>query len=337
MKDMLPPPAQMMHIVTAYWTSQAVGTAARLGVADELAKGPLKSDEVARAIGADPRATFRLMRMLASIGVFTMDAEERFGLTPLGDTLRSGVPGSVKDFAVAETAYGHWEPWGRMADVVKTGKSQTKDALGKELWDWYSQNPNEAAYFTAAMGNLSAGAAGEVTRVYDFSKHERVADIGGAHGILLGAILRAHPKLHGILLDLPHVTASATQALEAQGVAARAVVVGGDFFTSVPAGADVHVLKQIIHDWSDEECGRILQACHRALAPRGALLLVEMVIPADNRPDMAQAMDLNMMVMLTGRERTEAEYRELLTRNGFALERVIPTHSPFSVIQAARL
>jgi hypothetical protein len=337
MKDTLPPPAQMMQIVTAYWTSQAVGTAARLGVADELASGPRKSDEVARAVGADPLATFRLMRMLASIGVFTMDGDGRFGLTPLGDTLRSGVPGSVKDFAAAETAYGHWEPWGRMADVVKTGKSQTKDALGTELWDWYSQNPHEAAYFTAAMGNLSAGVAGEVTRVYDFSRHKRVADIGGAHGILLGAILRAHPKLHGILFDLPHVTASATQSLEAQGVAERAVVVGGDFFTTVPAGADLHILKQIIHDWSDEECRRILQACHRALAPHGSLLLVEMVIPADNGPGMAQAMDLNMMVMLTGRERTEAEYRDLLTGSGFGLERVISTHSPFSVIQAARL
>jgi SAM-dependent methyltransferase len=221
--------------------------------------------------------------------------------------------------------------------VIQTGKSQTTNALAAELWEWYSKNPVEAAYFTAAMGNLSADVAAEVPRVYDFSRHETVADIGGAHGTLLAAILKAHAHLRGILFDLPHVTAAAAQELEAEGIAQRTELIGGDFFTSVPAGADLHVLRHIIHDWSDEKARQILHVCHRALRPSGTLLLVEMLIPEDNAPGMAQGMDLNMMVMLTGRERTESEYRGLLTETGFRMERVIPTHSPHSVIEASRL
>jgi len=337
MSNELPPPAQMLQIITGYWISQAVGTAARLGVSDQLADGPRKSSEVAKAVGADPLALFRLMRMLASIGVFTMDKQERFGLTPLGDTLRSGVPGSVRDFAVAETTPGHWQPWGKMYEAIKTGKPMCKPALGMELFDWYSKNPEEGEYFNGAMGDLSAAVSGEVTRIYDFAKFQKVVDVGGAHGILLAAILKANPQMRGILFDLPHVTATARESLNTQGIGQRCEVVTGDFFESVPPGADMHVLKQIIHDWSDSECTTILRNCHQALKPNGKLLLVEMVIPPDNSPSMAQAMDLNMLVLCTGRERTESEYRNLLAAGGFKMERVMPTQTPFSVIEASRV
>ena len=337
MHDELPPPAQMLKIVTSYWISQAVGTAARLGVADQLADRAKTGREVASAVGADPEATFRLMRMLASIGVFTLDKDARFGLTPLGDTLRSGVPGSVKEFAIAETAAGHWLPWGRMFEAITTGKPMCKPALGMELWDWYSKNPEEGKYFSGAMGDLSAAVSGEVARVYDFAPFAKVVDVGGAHGILLAAILKANPKMRGVLYDLDHVTATVGQSLKAQGIGERCEVVAGDFFKSVPSGADIHVLKQIIHDWSDAECTTILRNCHQALNAKGRLLLVEMVIPSDNSPSMAQPMDLNMLVMLSGRERTEAEYRDLLAAGGFRMERVMPTHSPFSVIEATRV
>lgn len=337
MSNELPPPVQMLQIITGYWISQAVGTAARLGVSDQLADGPRKSSEVAKAVGADPLNLFRLMRMLASIGVFTMDKQERFGLTPLGDTLRSGVPGSLRDFAVAETTPGHWLPWGKMYEAIKTGKPMCKPALGMELFDWYSKNPEEGEYFNGAMGNLSAAVSGEVTRIYDFAKVQKVVDVGGSHGILLAAILKANPQVRGILFDLPHVTATARESLDTQGIGEQCDVVTGDFFESVPPGADLHVLKQIIHDWSDSECTTILRNCHQALKPNGKLLLVEMVIPPDNSPSMAQAMDLNMLVLLTGRERTESEYRALLAAGGFKMERVMPTHSPFSVIEASRV
>lgn len=336
MNDELPPTARMLQMVTGYWVSQAVGAAARLGIADQLAERPRPSGEVAKALGADPQALFRLMRMLASIGVFTMDEQGRFGLTPLGDTLRSGVPGSAKDFADAETAPGHWLPWGKLDDAVKTGKPMCKPALGMELWDWYAKNPEEGESFNGAMGDLSAAVAVEVLRVYDFAGFQKVVDVGGAHGILVGAILQATPEMRGILYDLPHVTATAGESLESRGIAQRCEVITGSFFDSVPPGADIHVLKQIIHDWSDEECTTILRNCHKALEPKGKLLLVEMVIPPDNSPSMAQPMDLNMLVLLTGRERTESEYRDLLAAGGFEMERVIPTQSPFSVIEASR-
>ncbi len=191
-----------------------------------------------------------------------------------------------------------------------------REALGMELFDWYAQNPEEAGYFNAAMGNLSALAAGELVRVYDFSAVRTVADVGGAHGVLLAAVLRANPAARGILFDLPHVIATAEDAIAAQGLAERCELVSGDFFEAVPEGADLHLLKQIVHDWDDERATRLLPNCHRALAPGGKLLLVEMVVPADNRPSPAQAMDLNMLVLLSGRERTEEEYRRLLQDGG---------------------
>jgi SAM-dependent methyltransferase len=174
-------------------------------------------------------------------------------------------------------------------------------------------------------------------RVYDVSSVRTVADIGGAHGVLLAAVLRANPAARGILFDLPHVIATARDAVAAAGIADRCQLVSGDFFDSVPDGADLHLLKQIVHDWDDARATQLLRTCHRALAPAGKLLLVEMVIPPDNRPSPAQAMDLNMLVMQGGRERTEAEYRHLLEAADFRLERVIPTHSPFSVIEATRV
>lgn len=332
----MPPPARMMQMITGYWVSQAVGTAARLGLSDELASGPKTSAEIAAAVGASEPHLFRLMRMLASLGVYAMDEHGRFALTALGETLRSGAAGSIKDFAVAETMPGHWLPWGRMFDSVRAGSPMCGTALGMDLWDWYAKHPDEGTFFNGAMGDLSAAVASEVTRVYDFSPFATVVDVGGAHGILLSAILKANPRLRGILFDLPHVTATVRESLEQRGIATRCDVVTGSFFHSIPPGGDVHVLKQVLHDWSDEECTLLLRNCHRALAPGGKLLVVEMVIPPDNAPSMAQAMDMNMMVLLTGKERTAAEYRALLASGGFELERVIPMRSPFSVIEATR-
>jgi SAM-dependent methyltransferase len=324
-------------MITGYWVSQAVGVAARLGVADQLTAGPRSSDDLARAVGAQPQALHRVLRMLASIGIFSQPDPGVFALTPLGETLRSDTPGSLRYFAIAETAFGHWAPWGRLLDSVQTGKPMAREALGGELWEWYGQNEEEAAFFSAAMGNLSALAASELVRVYDCTTARTIADIGGAHGVLLAAALRANPNARGILFDMPHVIATAADALEGQGVADRCELVSGDFFDAVPGGADLHILKQILHDWDDEHAMQLLKNCHRALAPGGNLLLVEMVVPADNQPGMAQAMDLNMLVLLGGRERTEAEYRDLLGDAGFRLERVIATHSPFQVIEATRV
>jgi len=332
----VPAPAAMMGLITGYWVSQAIGVVALLGVADELAAGPRDSDDLARAVGADPQALYRVLRLLASQGLFTQAPTGSFALTPLGDTLRSDSPASVRNFAVTETAPGHWLPWGRLHESVRTGQPMAREALGMELFEWYSKNPDEAGYFSAAMGNLSALAASELVRVYDFSGVRAVVDVGGAHGVLLAAVLQANPAARGILFDLPHVIGTAGGAIAAAGLSERCQLRSGDFFEAVPDGADLHLLKQIVHDWNDERATRLLQNCHRALAPDGKLLLIEMVIPSDNRPSPAQAMDLNMLVLLGGQERTEEQFEGLLRAAGFRLERIIPTHSPFYVIEATR-
>ncbi|MCA1842741.1 MAG: acetylserotonin O-methyltransferase [Actinobacteria bacterium] len=333
----VPVPAAMMGLITGYWVSQAVGVVARLGVADELAAGPRDSNDLARAVGADPQALYRVLRLLASLGVFTEVPPGSFSLTPLGDTLRSNSPDSVRNFAITETAPGHWLPWGRLYESVRTGQPMAREALGMDLFEWYSKNPEEADHFSAAMGNLAALAASELVRVCDFSSVRTVADIGGAHGVLLTAVLQANPAARGILFDLPHVIATAGAAIASGELSDRCELMSGDFFEAVPEGADLHLLKQVVHDWDDERATRLLQNCHRALTPAGKVVLVEMVIPSDNRPSPAQAMDLNMLVLLGGQERTEEHFERLLGAAGFRLERIIPTHSPFSVIEATRV
>ena len=332
-----PDPTQvMMQLITGYWMSQAVGVAAHLGIADALAHGPRTSDELAKSLGAHPNSVYRLMRLLSSIGVFGQQGDDRFTLNPLGETLLSEGPGSVRSFAITETAPGHWLPWGRLVDSVRTGEPMARETLGMELFDWYGKNLEEGSFFTAAMGNLSALAAGELVRVHDFSSARKVIDVGGAHGILLQAVLLANPTAHGILYELPHVIATAAENVDSQ-LKGRCELVSGDFFKSVPEGGDVLLLKQIIHDWDEERAALVLRNCRDALAPGGKILLIEMVVPQDNEPSFAQAMDLNMLAILGGRERTEKEYRTLLDASGFRLERVTPTHSPFSVIEAVRV
>ena len=330
----LPPSAAMMQIVTGYWLSQSVGVVAKLGVADLLAGGPRSADELARETKCNADALYRLLRCCASAGIFQAHADRRFALTPLGETLCTKSVGSVKDFAIAETAPGHWLPWGKMEQAVRTGKPTTTAALGADIFDFYAKNPDEAAPFTRAMGNLAALAAGEVMRVVEVSNAQTIVDVGGANGTLLAAALATAPKARGILLDLPHVVADATAYLAARSLADRVEVVGGDFFASIPSG-DVLFLKQILHDWDDERAIAILTTCRAALRPGGRLVVVEMVVPSDNAPSMAQRMDLNMLVMLTGRERTEEEFAALFAKAGLRLERLTPTHSPFSVLEVA--
>jgi hypothetical protein len=327
----------MFSLASGYWVSQAVGVAARFGVADQLVDGPRDSDDIASAVSAEPGALYRVLRLLASIGVFAEVAPRTFGLTPLGETLRSDVRGSLRHVAVILTSPGHWLPWGRLGESVRTGQPTTRDALGMELFDWYALNPEEGEFFNAAMGNVSALVAGEVVRVFDVSRVRSVLDVGGAHGVLLAAVLKANPRAHGILFELPHVIATAGDAINAHGLLGRCELVSGDFFEGLPDGADLHLLKQILHILDDERATRLLQVCYRALSADGKLLVVEEVIPPDNRPSPALAMDVNMLVLQPGRERTEEGYRQIFSAAGFRLERIVPTHSPFSVIEATRV
>ena len=327
---------QMIQLINGHWVSQSIGTVARLGIADHLADDVQTSEQISRAVGANPDAVYRLLRALASIGIFRQLEGDRFALTPLGQMLRTSAEGSVRHLAMAVTNHTHWAPWGMLHESIRSGRPSTKAALGMELWEWYEQHPKDAVTFSLAMGNVAQLVAAELLRFVEFSESQVVADVGGAHGVILSAILKAKPSLRGILFDLPHVIETAKETIEQEGLAARCKLIGGDFFKQVPEGADTHVLKQIIHDWDDERAALILENCHRALRPNGRILLVEMPLPDDNSPSPVQFIDLNMLVLLGGRERSEAEYSRLLQQAGFKPPRFIPTLSPFAVIEARR-
>jgi hypothetical protein len=325
----------MFQMITGMWASQAIGTLAELSIPDRLGDGPRRADELAAAAGCDPGALYRLLRACASLGILEQRDGAAFALTPLGETLRSSTIGSMRDLAIALTAPSHWLPWGRLSEAVRTGQRQARAALGREVFEHYAANPEEGATFTRAMGNLSALVAAEVARLVDTTPFRRVVDVGGANGTLIAALLHSNAALSGVLVDLPHVAAAARAALAAAGLGERCEVVAGDFFQGVPGG-DLYLLKQILHDWDDRQCQVILGHCARSMSPRGRLIAVEMVIPDDHRPSPAYLLDLNMMVLLPGRERTGREYAALLAAAGLRLERIIETLTPFRIIEASR-
>lgn len=329
------PPAQMFGMITGFWVSQIVGVAARLKIADHLRDGAKSAQELAALTGAEPSALFRVLRAAASLGVFQLGADDRFSLTALGETLASGVPGSMREMAIMQTSKGHWLPWGRLDEAVRTGQPQAVATLGCDLFEYYATAPAEAAAFSGAMGNLSALVASEVARHVDTIGLTQAVDIGGAEGTLIAALLAKNPSLKGIVFDLPHVKATAEAKLSAQGLLGRCSFVSGDFFKSVPS-ADLYVLKQILHDWNDEQAAAILRNCAAAMTPRGRVAIVEMVIPDDGAATAAQLMDVNMLALLPGRERTQAEYTALLGGAGLRFERLVETHSPFQILLATK-
>ncbi len=329
------PRQQMYQNITAYWVTQLMGAAARLGVADQLELGALPVAELAARVGAHPQALYRALRACAVVGVFTEQPGQAFANNALSRTLRSNVPGSMRDLAIAQSAPGHWRPWELLTKAIKAGESTAREALGRDLWDWYRAHPEESAAFTGAMDNLAAQVAAEVTRAIDFSRVGRVVDVGGASGTLVTAVLRAFPETRGVLLDLAHVVERVKKTLAAVGLAERCEAVAGDFFEAVPRG-DVMLLKQILHDWNDEQCTVLLRNCAESLPRGGRVLVVEMVISEDGRPCGAHLTDVNMLVLLPGRERTATEYGQLFTAAGLKLERVHPTQSSFSIVEAVK-
>ncbi|MCC6466411.1 MAG: hypothetical protein IT463_13815 [Planctomycetes bacterium] len=329
----VPPAGALMQMLTGYWLSKAVSTAARLGIADKLAKGPLYYVDLAAAVGAHTKTLHRLMRALASVGVFAEPAPGRFALTPLSQLLRGDVPGSLRDMAVMITTPSHWLPWGRLDESVVKGISVAEDVFGKPLWDYYRENPEEGAWFNGAMSAFTAMTGEAVAAAYDLSGCEHIVDVGGGHGLLLATLLRAAPASRGVLFDLPQTVAGAGAFFEE--VSSRVDVVGGDFFKAVPAGGDCYVLKHILHDWADAQCAQILANLRRAMAPEGRVLVIETLVPETPGPHHAHLMDLNMLALTPGGcERTEREFAGLFARAGLRLREVVPTQSPVNVIVA---
>ena len=329
-----PDAERMLGLIRGGWVSQIIGTLAKLGLADRLVNGPLSLDTLAEATGCNPDALHRLLRAAASYGLLVATSDGAYRLTQLGEKLTSHAPGSLRDLAIAATSPGLWLPWGRLVDAVRHGERQTMAALGREFFAYYGQNPDEGAAFTGAMANRSREVAQQVAGVLDTSAAGLVADIGGASGTIIAALLEQNPALQGVILELPEVAPRARAAMAQHGLSHRCEVVEGNFFEAVPE-ADIHILKWIIHDWDDEQAVQILSNCVRTLRRNGRIVLIECVLAEDSSSCDAAFLDLTMLVTLPGRERTARQYDQLLRRAGLRIDRFVDLHSSMQLVEAS--
>jgi cyclopropane fatty-acyl-phospholipid synthase-like methyltransferase len=323
----------LMMTFGAHLASGAIYAAAQLRVADHLKDGPRTADEVARAAGSQPQATRRLLRALTVPGVVREEPGGRFALTPLGATLRSDTPDSMRDGILMGYAPFRTRPWEHVAEAVRTGQPTFAKAMGAPVFEYFPKHPEDAALFDASMTALSAQQSQAVAEAYDFAGVRTVMDVAGGRGHLLATVLRAHPSLRGVLFEMPHVAPGAQATFQASGLADRVETLTGDMFQSVPAGGDAYMLKHIIHDWDDAKCLTLLKNVRKVIPPNGKLLVVDMVVPGPGEPHLSKLLDLEMLVMAGGLERTREEFAALFQRAGFRLARVVPTRSPVSVVE----
>ncbi len=329
-----PPPVQMMQMMAGFQISQALYVAAKLGLADQLVDGPRDVADIAEVVGADPAALRRLLRTLSSLGVFTEAEPGVFAVTPLGRTLASDEPGSVRDMALMwmET---HYDPFTRLVDTVKTGVAAADLHYGVPFFDWISQYPDQVSQFSRAMANLTTGLKAGAVAAYDFNGAGTIVDVGAADGALLAQILAAAPETTGVAFDLPHVMAEAAPVIKGYGLGDRLRVEQGNFFEAVPPGADTYVLSLILHDWEDGLAGKILENIRVAAKPGATVLALEPVMPAGDEPHMSKMLDLTMLAMTGGLERTADEHRALFEQAGLTFQGVTPTPTPISLVVAS--
>ncbi|HEY3739964.1 MAG TPA: methyltransferase [Bryobacteraceae bacterium] len=323
----------MIQMITGFWVSRAVYTAAKLGIADLLKGGVTKSViEMASATGSHPEFLYRMMRALSSVGVFHELEGQKFTNSPMSETLESDRLGTLRYFAIAELGQEHYSAWEEFPYSVRTGGLAFTEKFKRPVFDYYRAHPAEAEVFNRSMSNLTEWVTGAVMGAYDFSAFHKIVDVGGGQGAFLAAMLGVAKSARGVLFDDPQVIAEATR-LKDGGLGERAEQVGGDFFAAVPAGGDLYTLKMILHDWSDEDCIAILRNVRKGIVTGGKVVIVETVLGPGPDAPMKNFLDLNMMVMTGGRERTEAGFRYLLEKSGFKFGRVISTASPMSVIE----
>jgi hypothetical protein len=322
--------AQLVRLIHSFQASQAISVAAALGLADQLRDRPTGTAEIARAVGAHPDALGRLMRVLASIGVVQNAGAGRFVLTAMGELLRRDVSGTCAPMAELFGRPNVWQAWGDLLHTIRTGDTAFDHVHGCSVWDYRSRHPEEAGVFDRAMASGTGRFAQAVLDAYDFGRFEHVVDVGGGDGIFLAKILERHPAIRGTLFDQPHVIARSGPP-DPQ-IANRCQLVAGDFFNSVPEGGDAYLLKWILHDWSDTASIEILKSCRRAMKRESRLLVAEYVLDTEALPDGA-LMDLTMMVMNGGRERTRDEFSSIFTAAGFRLDSVTSTTTPFCLLE----
>ncbi len=330
-------PAQIIfQIGTAYMLTSALYAAVKLGIADKLAQGPRTAAELAKATGVNEDALYRMLRALASASVFEEKDARRFALTPAAELLQKGVPGSLYEMALWIGDPFHFKVYADAMHSVETGKPAVEKTFGMPVFEYFARDKEISEVFNDAMTSFSSLVIPAVIKAYDFSGIRMLVDVAGGHGAILTSILREHPGMKGVLFDLEHVIQGAIPRIEKLGLANRCRTESGDFFRAVPAGGDAYIMKHIIHDWDDEQALQILRNTRTALdgVAGGRVLLLETVILPGNAPDLGKVIDIEMLMLPGGRERTADEYAALFAKAGFGMTRIVPTESPFSVIEA---
>ena len=330
-KDPVPP--LLFRMATAYWVSQAIYVAAKLGVADLLKGGPRSCIALASATGSDPSSLFRLLRALSSVGVLSQVEQDRFALSDLARTLRSDVPGSLRSIVITIGEI-HYRACGELLHSVQTGSPAFNKVFGTSLFDYLQQDMSAADAFNRGMTNLSSILAHAVLMAYDFSGISSIVDVGGGSGELLRRILKLYPEMTGVLFDLPKTIETANRELNDTASGGRCSYIPGDFFVTVPEGADTYLLCNVVHDWDDNRAITVLRNCRKAMKKDGRVLLVDMIVPHTKAPSFSKLLDLNMLVMTGGLERTNAEFCGLLEAADYKLRRIVPTMAPQSIIEA---
>ncbi|HEV2490714.1 MAG TPA: methyltransferase [Candidatus Acidoferrales bacterium] len=329
------PPRELFQFADAFIVNRCLFAVAKLDVADVLADGPRSAAEIARQLGVNDSALYRVLRALSSVGVFEESAPLVFRNNHISHFLRSGVPGSMRAWFIFGGSQFFFAPYGEILYSIETGKSAREKVFGTGAFEYLDQHQEQARIFDDAMTTLSATIGPAVAAAYDFSQWGSVMDVGGGNGILLASTLKAHPKLQGVLADLPHVLERARERGYLGGeLRSRAKMTECDFFREVPSGCRAYVMKSVIHDWEDEKARHILANCRRSVPADGALLLVEWALTGSNQPSPGKIVDVAMLVLTGGKERTTEEYRELLASAGFRLNKVVPTPSGMIVIES---
>jgi hypothetical protein len=329
-------PMRVLDMMSGYAASQVLAAVARFGVPDLLADGPRSSPEIARALEADADAMERLLRAAASVGILVRGEDGRYGQSEMSRALETGARPSLRDLVIAQVGPGHWLPWGRLHDAVKSGQAAVLDALGTDLWSHYAAHPEEAACFARGMGDFSSFVAAEVIASFDFSRFRLAVDVGGSQGAMISAVLRAAPEMYGILFDRPEVIEAARETIASYALGDRLRIGVGSFLEDVPGGADLYIVKSVLHDWDDARASLILRNVHRAAANGATLLVAESMLPASGVSKTACFLDLNVFLALGGRVRSEREYAELAETCGWSFVGAHHTPGMMSIVEAQK-
>lgn len=332
-----PPGAMVMQLLMSRWVAQAISAFAKAGVADHMGDEPTGIEAIAAASSLHAGSLYRVCRLLEMVGLVSETAPRAFALTPVGRTLRSDAPDSMRDVAIFFGEEIHVRAWSRLEHCLRTGEPGLDQITGMPGFQYLRENPDVGEVFNRAMTSFTRQEAHAVLATYDFDGVSTLADVGGGHGLMLGLILSAHPEMTGVLFDLPHVVADAPPTLRSLGVLDRVQIAAGSFFEDPIPAADACLMKHIIHDWNDDDSVKILAACRAAVKDGGKVLLAEMIIPPGPAPHPGKALDVEMLVVTQGgRERSEAEYRALMERAGLELARIVPTMGPMAILEGVR-